>query len=66
MPKGPEGGEYPNAPLPINDALPGQESETAEAETYTIMTQYNSENTLKNKELYCINDLFDAIDDVIR
>lgn len=36
MPKGPEGGEYPNAPLPIYDALPGQEGETAEAETYTI------------------------------
>ena len=36
MPKGPEGGEYPNAPLPIYDALPDQEGETAEAETYTI------------------------------
>jgi hypothetical protein len=36
MPKGPEGGEYPNAPLPIYDAFPGQEGETAEGEMYKI------------------------------
>lgn len=36
MPKGPEGGEYPNAPLPIYDAFPGQEGETAEGERHTI------------------------------
>ncbi len=36
IPKGPEGGEFPNAPLPIYDAFPGQEGETAEGETYTI------------------------------
>ncbi len=36
MPKGPEGGDFPNAPLPIYDAFPGQKSETAEGERYTI------------------------------
>ena len=36
MPKGPEGGDFPNAPLPIYDAFPGQEGETADSETYTI------------------------------
>jgi hypothetical protein len=36
MPKGPEGGEFPNAPLPIYDAFPGQKGETADGETYTI------------------------------
>ncbi len=36
IPKGPEGGDYPNAPVPIYDAFPGQKGETAEGETYTI------------------------------
>jgi hypothetical protein len=36
MPKGPEGGDFPNAPLPIYDAFPGQEAETTEGEAYTI------------------------------
>ena len=36
MPKGPKGGEYPNAPPPIYDAFPGQKGETADGETYTI------------------------------
>ncbi len=36
IPKGPEGGDYPNAPVPIYDAFPGQESETADGETYII------------------------------
>lgn len=36
MPKGPEGGDFPNAPLPIYDAFPGQMGETAKGETYTI------------------------------
>ena len=36
MPKGPEGGEYPNSPPLIYDALPGQKGETADGETYTI------------------------------
>jgi hypothetical protein len=36
IPKGPEGGDFPNAPAPIYDAFPGQEGETADGETYTI------------------------------
>jgi hypothetical protein len=36
IPKGPEGGDFPNAPLPVYDAFPGQEEETDEGETYTI------------------------------
>ena len=36
MPKGPEGGDFPNAPLPIYDAFPGQEGETDDGEMYTI------------------------------
>ena len=35
-PKGPEGGEYPNAPLPVYTAYPGQEGETEESESYKI------------------------------
>ncbi|MFO8037065.1 MAG: hypothetical protein R6U57_10605 [Anaerolineales bacterium] len=35
-PKGPEGGEYPNAPLPVYTAYPGQEGETEDGETYKI------------------------------
>ena len=36
IPKGPEGGEFPNAPMPIYDAYPGQETSTEEGETYEI------------------------------
>ncbi len=36
IPKGPEGGDYPNAPAPIYDAFPGQKRETADGETYAI------------------------------
>ncbi len=36
IPKGPEGGDFPNAPLPIYDAYPGQEGETADGKIYTI------------------------------
>ena len=36
IPKGPEGGEFPNAPLPIYDAYPGQETTTEEDEIYEI------------------------------
>jgi len=36
QPKGPEGGEFPNAPLPIYDAYPGQEGFTEDGERYTI------------------------------
>lgn len=36
QPKGPEGGEFPNAPLPIYDAYPGQEAVTEDGERYTI------------------------------
>jgi len=36
IPKGPEGGEFPNAPMPIYDAYPGQETTTEEGETYEI------------------------------
>ena len=35
-PKGPEGGDFPNAPLPIYDAYPGQEAVTEDGERYTI------------------------------
>jgi len=34
IPKGPEGGDYPNAPVPIYDAFPGQQAETEEGDTY--------------------------------
>jgi len=33
IPKGPEGGEFPNAPMAIYDAYPGQETTTEEGET---------------------------------
>ncbi len=36
IPKGPEGGEYPNAPVPIYDAFPGQIGSTADGEPYEI------------------------------
>ena len=36
IPKGPEGGDYPNAPVPIYDAFPGQQAETEEGDTYKI------------------------------
>jgi hypothetical protein len=36
QPKGPEGGEFPNAPLSIYDAYPGQEAFTENGERYTI------------------------------
>jgi len=36
IPKGPEGGDYPNAPAPIYDAFPGQQKTTEEGETYEI------------------------------
>ncbi len=36
IPKGPEGGDFPNAPVPIYDAYPGQETTTEEGETYEI------------------------------
>jgi hypothetical protein len=35
-PKGPEGGDYPNAPLPVYTAYPGQEGETEDGETYRV------------------------------
>jgi len=35
-PKGLEGGDYPNAPLPVYTAYPGQEGETDDGETYRI------------------------------
>ena len=35
-PKGPEGGDYPNAPLPVYTAYPGQERETEDGETYRV------------------------------
>jgi len=36
IPKGPEGGDFPNAPAPIYDAFPGQQKTTEEGETYEI------------------------------
>ena len=36
VPKGPEGGDFPNAPVPIYDAFPGQQAETEEGDTYEI------------------------------
>ena len=36
IPKGPEGGDYPNAPAPIYDAYPGQTRTTEEGDTYEI------------------------------
>ena len=36
IPKGPEGGDYPNAPAVIYDAFPGQEATTEKGETYEI------------------------------
>jgi hypothetical protein len=36
IPKGPEGGDYPNAPAAIYDAFPGQQATTEEGETYEI------------------------------
>lgn len=36
IPKGPEGGDYPNAPAAIYDAFPGQQAETEEGDTYEI------------------------------
>lgn len=36
IPKGPEGGDYPNAPVPIYDAFPGQKRTTEDGETYEI------------------------------
>lgn len=36
IPKGPEGGDYPNAPAAIYDAFPGQEATTEKGETYEI------------------------------
>ncbi len=36
IPKGPEGGDYPNAPVPIYDAFPGQHADTEEGDTYKI------------------------------
>jgi len=36
IPKGPEGGDFPNAPVPIYDAFPGQQAETEEGDTYEI------------------------------
>ena len=36
IPKGPEGGDFPNAPVPIYDAFPGQQAETEEGESYEI------------------------------
>jgi len=36
IPKGPEGGDYPNAPLSVYTAYPGQERETEDGETYKI------------------------------
>ena len=52
-PKGPEGGDYPNAPLPVYTAYPGQEGETEDGETYKITRTWigdipvGSEVTLK-------------------
>ncbi len=36
VPKGPEGGEFPNAPLPIYDSYPGQVGFSEDGERYTI------------------------------
>ena len=36
IPKGPEGGDFPNAPAAIYDAFPGQEATTEDGETYEI------------------------------
>jgi len=52
-PKGPEGGDYPNAPLPVYTAYPGQEGITEEGEMYRITRTWigdiavGSEVTLK-------------------
>ena len=36
VPKGPEGGDFPNAPVPIYDAFPGQQADTEDGESYEI------------------------------
>jgi len=36
IPKGPEGGDCPNAPVPIYDAFPGQRADTDDGESYEI------------------------------
>lgn len=36
IPKGPEGGDYPNAPLPIYDAFPGQQGTRDDGKPYEI------------------------------
>ena len=36
IPKGPEGGDFPNAPAPIYDAFPGQRADTDDGESYEI------------------------------
>ena len=36
IPKGPEGGDFPNAPVPIYDAFPGQKADTEDGDAYEI------------------------------
>jgi len=36
IPKGPEGGDFPNAPAPIYDAFPGQQDITEDGDTYEM------------------------------
>ncbi len=36
IPKGPEGGDFPNAPVPIYDAFPGQRTDIEDGESYEI------------------------------